>query len=69
MLASFTMSICCECGRSKIRGRACQRRDDREVKQLLTNLNVFNLIVATVKPNYFVKRNYKSNPIIKCNSV
>jgi hypothetical protein len=27
MLASFTMSICCECGRSKIRGRACQRRD------------------------------------------
>jgi hypothetical protein len=27
MLASFTMSICCECGRIKIRGRACQRRD------------------------------------------
>jgi hypothetical protein len=27
MLASFTMSICCECGRSKICGRACQRRD------------------------------------------
>jgi hypothetical protein len=29
MLASFTMSISCECGRSKIRGRACQRRDIR----------------------------------------